>query len=240
MDDYDFIDEKFNEPPKGVFDNTENVFPIIGFGNDEPNDFSLGTGFFINENGYFLTAGHVVIDKTKSYFAIINKERYKFEIVFIEYVDKEKQDVPICRDLAICRLIDLNSTIPEDYSFIFNSDEDKIVFYSGYQMKSLPSRITYVEIDDEKKVSLYKLKDKDIKLKEQQRKILVCNGEFSDKRPICDNVKSLKEERIVKGMSGAPIYFEKSVFGMLIGDCYILSEYIVEKLNKYKIQYKSE
>jgi len=30
-----------------------------------------GTGFFINADGYFITAGHVVVDPTLSYYALI-------------------------------------------------------------------------------------------------------------------------------------------------------------------------
>jgi hypothetical protein len=42
----------------------------------------------------------------------------------------------------------------------------------------------------------------------------------------------------LKGIDGGPVYYENEVYGMLIGDCYILSEYIVKKLKELNINYK--
>lgn len=235
MDFDEMLDIEFQEQPTGVFDNVENVFPIIGCECNKIKEDSLGTGFFIKDDGVFLTAGHVLKDKSKSYFAIIKNEKYEFKVLFFEYPDSDNQETPICLDLAICQIIGLKINIPIVYSFFCNSLEDKKVFYSGYQGKNSQNIISSVETFNKYHAYLYKFSDNDKKLNSTDSKIIV-NG-ISDKRPICDNVKSLTNKREVKGMSGGPVYSEKNVFGMLIGDSYILSEYIVGKLNELKIDY---
>ena len=109
------------------------------------------------------------------------------------------------------------------------------MFYSGFMRRNSPNIIDAVRVFDNRYAYLYKFIDKDVKLNSVERMVFV-NGEgISDKRPICDNVKSLTSAREVKGISGGPVYYGKSVYGMLIGDSYILSEYIIEKLNKLNI-----
>jgi len=140
--------------------------------------------------------------------------------------------------LAICQIIDLKKIIPVVYSFSCNSLKNKKVFHSGYQGKNSQNIIASVEVFDKSYVYLYKFSDNDIKLNTAESKAIVNGIEISDKRSICENVKSLINKRKVNGMSGGPVYSEKSVFGMLISDSYILSEYIIEKLNELKIDYK--
>lgn len=235
----EMLDDEFKEAPIGVFDNIENIFPIIGCECNNIKEDSLGTGFFINDVGVFLTAGHVLKDKSKSYYAIIKNEKYKFKVLFSEYPDNGNQEPPNCCDLAICQIIGLKLNIPIVYSFVCNSLEDKKIFYSGYQGKNSQNIISSVETFNKYHAYLYKFSDNDEKLNDAERKLIVNGIEFFDKRAICDNVKSFKCKRKVNGMSGGPVYYDKNVFGMLIGDSYILSEYIVEKLNELKIDYKS-
>jgi hypothetical protein len=235
----ELLDDEFCEPPKGVFDNVENIFPIIGCECNIVDDFSLGTGFFINETGYFLTAAHVLKNKKRSYKALINDEKYDFEVVYIEYIVSSKQVPPICRDLAICKISNFKKDI--SISYLFNSDflVNQTVFFSGYRLINTPCKIDELEVLGKKFVYLYKLKSKDLKHESAIRITSISGNDILDNRLICSNTRSLNIEEL-HGMSGGPVYYEKSVFGMLIGDCYILSEYIVEKLNELKIDYKSD
>ena len=80
----ELLDDEFREQSIGVFDNIENIFPIIGYEYNKIEEASLGTGFFINGNGIFLTAAHVLKNKEKYSYALINNEKYDIEIIFIE------------------------------------------------------------------------------------------------------------------------------------------------------------
>ncbi len=236
MNEYDFIDKEFCNPQIGVFDNIEKLFPIIGRTHESYDDFSLGTGFLINEDGYFFTAGHVIYDTSRSYFIIVKDHHYKFEVVFLEHEEHSNLGNTICRDLAICKIIGLDFKIPVDYSFSLDCD-DKKVYYSGFQLKSSPTKIATIEITSSVYAYLYKLMDEDIKTCKPKKYVKTYNVDYTDYRPMCQNVKSFKTEKVVKGMSGGPVYSNTRVFGMLISNCYILSEYLVGKLYEYKIQY---
>jgi len=59
-----------------------------------------GTGFFINKDGYFITAGHVVEDPTCKYFALIGNAEHALDIKFKEYVKQDAYRSPVYMDLA--------------------------------------------------------------------------------------------------------------------------------------------
>lgn len=62
-----------------------------------------GTGFFINADGYFITAGHVVVDPTCSYYALIGNE-LPMDIKFKEYVDQQAYRSNLYMDLAFGKI----------------------------------------------------------------------------------------------------------------------------------------
>ncbi len=233
----EILDNKYQEPPTGVFDNIENIFPIIGFECNREDDFSSGTGFFINEKGYFITAAHVLKNKKQIYKVLIEDVKYDFEVIFIEYIDSNKQTPPICRDLAICKILNYHFNITLNYSFNSNFLVDKSVFFSGYRRINQPCKVDEIEVFHKKFVYLYKLTSNDLKSDSPIRAKTNNGEEFLDNRLICKNTRSLNIKEY-HGMSGGPVYSEKSVFGMLISDSYILSDYIVEKLNELEIDYK--
>lgn len=62
-----------------------------------------GTGFFINTDGYFITAGHVVVDPTCRYYALIGNE-LPMDIKFKEYVDQQAYRSNLYMDLAFGKI----------------------------------------------------------------------------------------------------------------------------------------
>lgn len=62
-----------------------------------------GTGFFINADGYFITAGHVVVDPTCRYYALIGNE-LPMDIKFKEYVDQQSYRSNLYMDLAFGKI----------------------------------------------------------------------------------------------------------------------------------------
>ena len=87
---------------------------------------SIGTGFFIDNEGYILTCAHVVIDAIKLWITIpsIGKERIDVEIVGI--CDNS--------DLALLKTVTFK---PENYLKLGNSDfieSGKKVYAIGYPL----------------------------------------------------------------------------------------------------------
>lgn len=237
LDKYDFIDDHFAEPPKGVFDNIKNIFPIIGCIFNDNDDFSLGTGFFINENGYFITAAHVLKNKELFYKALISDVKYDFEVIYFEYTETSNQSPLICLDFAICKIIDFQLNIA--INFYLNSEPlvNQVVKFSGYMRINQPHKVAEIEVFSEKSVYLYKLTSNDMKYDKPYREKTTNGEQLIDNRLICKNTRSFKIKEY-HGMSGGPVYTDNCVLGMLISDSYILSEYIVEKLSELKIYFK--
>ncbi len=211
------------------------IFPIIGKNCPDTGNPSSGTGFFVNNHGYFVTAGHVLKNKKQTYKAVIKGIEFDFKLVFIEYIDKDKQEPPLCKDLAIGKIDIENEKIISCF-FDTNNADGKTLNYSGYKQE--PPRI----ILKRELVYFYNYQATDEKL-EEGRRLNNFNGAdiIVDKRPICENTRSLKliEGIHYNGLSGGPVYFEKSIFGMFIGNEYIKSTYIIEKLKQLNISFNT-
>jgi hypothetical protein len=78
------------------------IFAIIGLKADKM-DRNIGTGFFINESGGFVTAAHTFKKAIEgwTYFAIINKSPVSLKPFYIEYSDLELQVAPTHQDLCL-------------------------------------------------------------------------------------------------------------------------------------------
>lgn len=212
------------------------VFPIISRKFGESNLASFGTGFFINNEGHFITAGHVLGDSNKAYKAFINEKEYDFEILHIENTKKEP---PICEDLAICIITNLESKTKYEHAFVENNINGENLYFSGYSLsKIFGCLIRTIWISENEILYLLTPNAHDEKIFEATRKVQIVGGEIIvDLRPICENVRSLVLKRDFNGLSGGPVYKDKSIYGMLIGKEYILSDYIVEKLKQFNIKF---
>lgn len=237
INDVDFGHDIFDELPQKL-DKAKLedwIFPIIGRSHEKSEGFSNGTGYFINCDGYFVTAGHVMEDNEKTYKAIIRDKEYDVELLFIEYVDLEDQKPPFCKDLAIGKI---DFRIERELTYFFGNDslDGNELNFSGYKQE--PPRV----ILDRKPVYFFSFKANDEKLEEVKRKENE-NGTdiISDKRPVCKNTRSLKlkEGTLYRGMSGGPVYKDNCIYGLFIGNEYILAKYITEKLNQLGISFKS-
>lgn len=234
------MDDFFNED---LFDEDQNlkndeikleewIFPIIGRSCGETNTVSLGTGFFINNEGYFVTAGHVLKKIEQIYKAVIDDNEYDFELIFIEYMIKESQNPPICKDLAICKL---KNKIKKEISYVLDSNfsSGKILTLDGFSKQNYPGRATIGAQRTNQHFYRWVATAQDIKKQDPGE---IKNTDI-DKRPYCKNTRSLVVKRELNGLSGGPVYDNTSIYGMLISNEYILSEYIIEKLDQLKIPF---
>lgn len=198
--------------------NYEWLFPIKGYKSSTRTHFENGTGFFVNNDGFFITAGHVLSNNELDYKAILNDEEFDFEVLFREYVCLERQEQPFCKDLAICRV-----DIQKDVAHYFSTKHpnNQTVQFSGFSRNLIYGG----QFDSIKRGDLYLQHGKGI----DEKSVI---PRFEDVRPICMNTRSLKLTEGIRfnGLSGGPVYDGKSIYGMFIGIEYILSEYIIGKL----------
>lgn len=92
----------------------ESIFRIVTLRNEKKLEFisdinendvvDLGTGFFIDSNGHFLTAGHVIkYYKTNKIIGVYNGKIYAIEILFCNYPNHNRHKEKI-RDFAIGKI----------------------------------------------------------------------------------------------------------------------------------------
>lgn len=206
------------------------VFPILGYKGNDPNHSEYGTGFFVNNNGYFITAGHVLKNNDLCYKAQIAGQLLDIEVVYFEHISKNDQRPPICKDFAICRM---------NYrpNIIFKLIQQQVI--TG------KVNISGCTITPLSKLTINPVKNGNFYIN------MICAGAEKvnsprdlpenslDYRPICENTMSLKLQEGIhyNGLSGGPVYFENTILGMFIGFEYIQSNYIVEKLDQFKIPF---
>ncbi|EOR94206.1 hypothetical protein ADIARSV_2622 [Arcticibacter svalbardensis MN12-7] len=113
--------------------NIDAVFGILGLSGDEKRR-TIGTGFFINESGGFVTAAHTFkrANEGWAYFAIIEGKKIELNKLYQEYLDMESQVAPIHLDLYIGDFAldkKTNHLFFHPSSYLKNGD---ILEFSGY------------------------------------------------------------------------------------------------------------
>jgi len=93
-------------------------FPLYHLGMS-PEEYISGTGFLINNDGIFISAGHNFKQDVTSYKAFYNNREYQISCVHMEYDDERGLD------LFVGRLDDFNEVLPCDID-LGSSDELEI------------------------------------------------------------------------------------------------------------------
>jgi hypothetical protein len=80
-------------------------FPVVGYEENGKKYAAIGTAFFINDSGNFISAGHTFSNPGLTYYGIIENKFVKIgEGILDEYVPMMDQKVPTNLDLFIGRL----------------------------------------------------------------------------------------------------------------------------------------
>lgn len=245
--------------------NDKAVFPILGKFKDDPEKYIiLATGFFIDNNGLFVTAGHTFRKNiySISQFFISFLEKEKSELIPITtfkwisrkvYAEEERRDKvvrdrkkyqcgPEFTDIAIGR-VELSETPfytlqkkrPYEWQKLNSPCYNR-------NKKTCPDAI--VKIQDNLIDSSYiEFSDKSFKLIDrlQFARIYFMGEKYDYKNIDLFNNCIEVEGKMVKGNSGAPVINEKNkVIGIIIGGgdfspTFIhLSKYISKKVRKLK------
>jgi len=189
------------------------AFPIYKGKNKENSEFE-GTGFLINEEGHFISAGHVFKESDNKYFAWINNTMHEIECVLNEYVEPENQIAPIYKDIFIGIVKQL---ISNSYDLCFSKTLNKADNYIAYG---------YIE-------------NTKLLLKDTPATLLFRFAPSGDEN--FENIWMPKGNDIEPGMSGGIVIYENSVKGLVLARGKILEpSYIIEKLQKLGIKHHIE
>ena len=222
IDDLDIDDEYIN-----ISSEIENKCLVIY--SHENN--SLGTGFIIDNNGTFLSAGHVFKDASVGHYAYYKNVKYDYEEIFLEYMSIElySKESKYCRDLFIGKLLDFHEKVDNSFHLADSSSlkiEDPL-FVMGYSKSNSFSETS--QTIDNTTLNLNKIRTvlclhNDIIQKDKHRNM--------DLRLSMKNIKTIKLNNIERfhGLSGGPVFREKEIFGVFIADLFITSEYIMNVL----------
>ena len=196
-----------------------------------PENTSFGTGFIIDSNGTFLSAGHVFKNASVGHYAYYKNTKYDYEEIFLEYMSTEvySKESHYCRDLFIGRLLDFHEKV--DISFhLTDSSSLKIegpLFVMGYSKHN--NVIGTSQTIDNTTLYLNKIHTvlclpNDIIQKDRYRNM--------DLRLGMKNIKTIELNNIERfhGLSGGPVFREKEIFGVFLADLFITSEYIMDIL----------
>lgn len=212
------------------------IFPILKFEkgcHDKKRD--LGTGFFVNSEGVFITAAHVCDDENFDYYGLINSKLHSLQKIYSEYKNEYEISDKNFNDLFIGKIIGL-----EQSAFLVFNDESVLIkdmklSVFGYRSEPLPNDnqiLNSVKLDYPE-LCIY-LNFYEISAVFYANRII----HTQNKDPhICyfNNAITVKTENLqLFGLSGGPLIFDGKCYGMLFrADRYLSATYIINKLYKY-------
>lgn len=225
IDDLDFEDEE-------QLDTTilSICFPIyhLPIPDDENDLFDCGTGFVINSDGTFLSAGHIFKKGVGNYKAYYKESEYKIEVIYHEY------DQDNGKDLFIGKLVGFKEILPF-YVELAKPDliqNENQLNFAGFNTKMV--------IAGEKETSGYLIKHDNysfyghvISAKLIETKDIPYYRLLADKRLKHNHMKVLSiTSTTYAGLSGGPVFMDNKVFGVFLSDVFVTSDYIKELLKK--------
>ena len=206
----------------------ETIFPILGFLKTDKscdNLIRLGSGFFINNSGNFISVAHN-FNKYKNKetneeyelncFAYIDNELLEIEILYYEY-NRDENGCQIYKDLAIGHI-----AIKSNILKLQNDKLSNIDTLIGYSIRKLNYPI-FCEVHF--KENLFYLYEIPIST--------TGNCLYINKIKIASfpNVLFFKETEDLFGLSGCPVLNNDKIVGVLSSKCFIKREYFLEIIN---------
>lgn len=223
IDDLDFDDEEEIDN-----DILEICFPIYHLPVDCDDLFDSGTGFLINNNGIFLSAGHNFSKEIGTYIAYYGDNKYKIKCIYKEHDDSGK-------DLFIGELIDFNGRLPFHVT-LANSDSIENgtdLNFAGFNTQMIVPRETMttgIKIQDSEYTFYGHVLTAKLVFPEKKERYRI----IGDKRLTLPFMKVLSNTTspLYRGISGGPVFFEKRIYGVFLSDVFVTSNYIRDCLKK--------
>lgn len=211
----------------------KNCFPVYHLPVDSNDLFDSGTGFLINNDGIFLSAGHVFFKETDTYKAYYDNNEYKVECIYKEYDDESG------KDLFIGKLIDLKKELSH-HVILANSDLIEIgdeFFFAGFNTQmSVLGEMTSTGIQIQHSGHTFYghvLAAKLVSSQNKERYRII-----ADKRLTLSSMKVLSNvpHLTYRGISGGPVFYKNRIYGIFLSDVFVTSNYIKDCLNKVNIK----
>lgn len=226
IDDYDdFSEECLAE------DDTISKWSIAIFGKDStPN----GSGVLINNNGIFISAAHIFKNDNNILKAWFDDQIYEIEIIYKEYesgkydflVGKLKDFQPI----RFCELPILKDCV--------NLSIESSVFVSGFKRTRVITTelIKRINIDHQLELIKQRQESKIVDFHIAQKNIpIVLRGDCLSWRKFTCHAK---DDMKFSGFSGGPVYFKDKLYGVVLSNYFLKSDYIMKKLDNLHIDYR--
>lgn len=216
----------------------KHTFPILSFEDGNSESLDNGTGFFVNTDGVFLSAGHVFKDEKRTYFAIIDGERKPIKIIYKEYQEQESQSPPTYFDLVVGLVY--NVSLNNHDTIIFSNEvkiDDKCELF-GYSKQELRKRQSVIIHTSEEA--------QENRIPKLRTLIATCNrlaawrrNEKNDIVWYTNCISMNMNDILAFGLSGGPFILDQNnVVGMLItADTCLSSQYLMSILDKNNIKY---
>jgi hypothetical protein len=225
---------------------SQSVFIIAAYQAGVPVFRSHGTGFFIDNVGTFISAGHNFKNPFRTCKAVIDGRHYDISALYEEYNDYQDQEPPIYRDLFIGKIEGVASANFYPLVSAKQLKSDSPLIAAGYTSKNEAEPVSMDSLFEDVLATDYEAPD----LSEDANKLRVQRygtmsvkfggdqflhiDRHADHRPVFENGFTIDVPmEDPHGYSGGPILDNNNSVGMLIGENgAISSDYIISKLSR--------
>ena len=226
IDDYDDFSEERNAEDDAI-----SKWSIAIFGDaSTPN----GSGVLINNSGVFISAAHIFKNENNILRAWFDDQIYEIEIIYKEYetgnsdflIGKLKDFQPI----RFCEFPILKDCV----NLSFGSG----VYVSGFKRTRVITTelIKRINIDNQFELIKQRQESKIVDFHIAQKNIpIVLRGDCLSWREFICNAK---EDMKFSGFSGGPVYFQDELYGVVLSNYFLKSDYIMKKLDNLHIDYR--
>lgn len=225
MNDYnidDTLDEEWDDMPIIDEDSISTLcFSIFDCTSGAP----IGTGFIVDKNGLFVSAGHNF--KTDNVKALFRGTVYDIQLLEKEYEERE----PI--EFAIGRLIDFNVDIPSPL-FAINDDCNvgTKINLCGCKKDVVNTSEILKKITIPNGINIYKQRIERVipEIKRNDPLFVI----VKDSNGMAVPFEHHDQFRYLSGFSGGPAYIGNKIYGIITSHCYIKTDYWFPYLRKYQ------
>lgn len=225
MNDYnidDTLDEEWDDMPIIDEDSISTLcFSIFDCTSGAP----IGTGFIVDKNGLFVSAGHNF--KTDNVKALFRGTVYDIQLLEKEYEERE----PI--EFAIGRLIDFNVDIPSPLLAI--NDDCNVgtkINLCGCKKDVVNTSEILKKITIPNGINIYKQRIERVipEIKRNDPLFVI----VKDSNGMAVPFEHHDQFRYLSGFSGGPAYIGNKIYGIITSHCYIKTDYWFPYLRKYQ------
>lgn len=222
MDDLDYINNEIIQ--KGEEDLFSFLtFPIFNATENKP----IGTGFFISQDGIFVTAAHNFKSPSSDHRVYLHSSFYSIELLYMEYDPSQNKDLVFGKLIGYLSLHNI-PIYKIDFENEFNFKDGDSFSITGFKSKVLNDSEYVKEISINKDLTEYQMRIKSTLFDYSYNSLIKEEIEISG-NSIYPFTQQLHTD-FLKGFSGGPVYKDHKIYGMVISKFFVRMDYILKKL----------